>query len=354
MFRKVIMAAASAAALGGMCLTANAQIVPLEIEGPMSGITVTSPETGFITAMGQDIYYDENTAFVTPTSDKTQTRRTNANGVLTNRPLTATLWLRGDNFEGRNRPGFLNGTVTVTGFWDPALNGTGGIYAEEIFSDISENVILGVITENLCTNPTCTDPDNFIRGNGSVPFVENKDQRLPSQAIVDAGLFELDLTGANLVGNTFGGEGYYSDAAVHPRSAPTERALVYWDFELGEYRPDLLLRANQHEVSVLRIRCNVGDRLEVRGWVHRPINSTLNPAAGIIRATMKFPNRTDVVVSGGTPVADAASPRYAGYTMRADVPACADDVFVEWVVNGLTVASTTAPVDRLRGDDGED
>ncbi|MFN7055086.1 hypothetical protein [Hyphomonas sp.] len=350
------MAAASAVAMGTMCLPASAQLVPLEIEGPMTASAATTPESGTITAMGQVIFYDENTVFATPTSDKTQTRRTNANGVLTNRPLTATQWLRGENFEGRNRPGFLNGTVIVTGYWDPALNGgAGGVYAEEIFSDIAENVILGVITANQCTNPTCTGPDDFIQGNGTTPFVENKDQRLPAEPILDGGLFELNLTGANLVGTTFGGEGYYSDAPVHPRSAPAERALVYWDFQLGDFRPDLLLRPNQPEISVLRIRCNVGDRLEVRGWVHQPINSNLSPAVGTIRATMSFPDRPDVVVTNGTPtLAEATVPRYGIYRLRGDVPACADDVKVEWIVNGLTIASADASVDRLRGNDPEE
>lgn len=138
------MAAASTAALTAVGMTANAQIVPLEIEGPMSGHTAITPETGFLTVMGQTVYFDENTAMVTPTSDKSQTARPNN----PNRPLTATQWFRGERFEGRNRPGFIGATVIITGYWDPAMNGgAGGVYAEEIFSDISENVILGVITE---------------------------------------------------------------------------------------------------------------------------------------------------------------------------------------------------------------
>lgn len=346
------MAAASAAALTAVGMTANAQIVPLEIEGPMSAHTATTPETGFLTVMGQTVYFDENTAMVTPTTDKSQTARPNN----PNRPLTATQWFRGERFEGRNRPGFIGATVIVTGYWDPAMNGgAGGIYAEEIFSDISENVILGVITENLCTDATCSAGDSFIRGNGTTPFVNNRDQRLPAAPILDAGLFELDLTNANLVGSLFGGEGYYSDGPVHPRSNAAENALVYWDFQLGDFRPDLLLRPNQHEISVLRIRCEVGDRLEVRGWVHRPINTNLSPAVGTIRATMRFPDRANVVVTNGTPtLADATAPRYGIYRLRGDVPACSDDVQVEWVINGIAEATVDASVDRLRDGGDED
>lgn len=355
------MAAASAVALTGVFATATAQVVPLEIEGPVSAATATSPETGFVTVMGQQVYYDENTAFVTPTSDKTQTRRTNANGVLTNRPLTATQWLRGENFEGRRRPGFLNGTLIVTGFWDPLLNGTGGIYAQEIFSDISENVILGVITANNCETQGCNGPNDFIEGNGSTKFLDNKDQRLPAGPIVDGGLFELQLAGANLVGATFGGEGYYSDEPVYPRSGgATEQGLIYWDFALGDIRPDLLLRKDEREISVLRIRCDVGDRLEVRGWVHQPVNASgisLNgtAATGTIRAIMRFDGAPDIVVTNGAPVAEANN-AYAGYRLRGDVANCADEVEVQWLTaaNGAVLASTTASVDRLREDEGED
>lgn len=349
------MAAASAAAFSGVCAIASAQVVPLEIEGPVSAYQAFTPESGVLTIMGQSVYVDENTEFVTPTSDRSQTQRPNN----PNRPLTANQWLRGDKFEGRRRNGFLGGTLIVTGFWDPLMNdGAGGIYAEEVFSDISENVILGVITANTCTTQSCDGPDDFIEGNGSTKFLDNKDQRLPAQPIVDAGLFELDLTGVDLVGSTFGGEGYYSDDPVYPRSAPAEQGLIYWDFELGENRPDLLLRPGEREISVLRIRCNVGDRLEVRGWVHQPVdaagNSTEGTAAvGTIRATMKFPDRPDIEVTNGIPVAEANN-AYGGYRLRGDVPACADEVLVEWVINGLSVASTVAPVDRLRGDDGDD
>lgn len=349
MFRKIILAAASAVAITGACAVASAQVVPLELEGPVSAYQAITPESGIITIMGQSVLVDENTAFVTPTSDKTQTQRPNN----PNRPLTATQWMRGDAFEGRRRPGFLGGTLIIDGVWDPLMNaGAGGIYALEVFSDIAENVILGVITANSCATPACNGPNDFIEGNGSVKFVDNKDQRLPAQPIVDAGLFELNLTGANLVGTTFGGEGYYSDDPVYPRSAPAEQALVYWDFELGEIRPDLLLRKNQREVSVLRVRCNVGDRLEVRGWVHQRVNASGvsidgNANVGTIRVTMRIPGQANIVRTQAD-FALEPNPAYARYQLRADVPNCAEEVQVEWVIGGISVATIDAPVDRLR------
>lgn len=347
MFRKVILAAASAVAITGVCAVASAQVVPLEIEGPISAYQAITPESGIITIMGQSVLVDENTAFVTPTSDKTQTKRPNN----PNRPLTATQWMRGDAFEGRRRPGFLGGTLIVTGVWDPLRNGgAGGIYAEEVFSDISENVILGVITANSCTTPACDGPDDFIEGNGSTKFLDNKDQRLPAQPVVDAGLFEVDLTGANLVGTTFGGEGYYSDDPVYPRSAPAEQALVYWDFSFGDLRPDLLVRRDQREVSVLRVRCTVGDRLEVRGWVHQAMNASgvgPNANVGTMRITMRIPGEPNIVRSQAD-FALEPNPAYARYQVRADVPNCAEEVEVDWMIGGISVASTKAPVDRLR------
>lgn len=354
-----MMAAASAAAITGVCAVASAQTVPLELEGPFSAYEVVSPESGWATIMGQNVFVDENTAFVTPTSDKTQTQRPNN----ANRPLNANQWIRGERFEGRRRPGFLNGTLIVTGFWDPDMpnkdgTGLGAIYAEEVFSDIAENVILGVITDSFCTEINCNGEGNYIEGNGSTKFLDNKDQRLPAGPVVDAGLFEVDLSGnPDLTGVLFGGEGYYTDDPVHPRGSeePDEQALIYWDFSLGDFQPNLLLNASVAEISVLRIRCEAGDRLEVRGWVHQPIGSGLSPATGQIRATLMRPGQPNVVATNGTPAAiDVTAPEYGFYQLRQDVPACGDEVLVEWVAgNGTILASTVAGVDRLR-EDGDD
>lgn len=355
MFRKFILAAASTAALAGVCAIAHAQLVPLELEGPLETYTVINGQSGEMMVMGVPVLVDTTTSFVTPTGARTDLPNPNSPTGATG-TLPINLWLRGEPFLGLRRPGFLGNTVIVTGDWDPTAvrpNGSlGAVRATEVFSDVSENVVLGVITGNNCASPSCQEPGDYIRANNGPAFIPNKDKRLTANAIVDAGLFQLDLTNADLTGTTMGGEGYYSTDAVPLGDGTSEKALVYWSFELGDIRPDLLLDKANEEVSVLRIRCDVGDRLEVRGWVHQPVNaagqSTAGTAAvGTIRATMSFAGAPDIVRTSNDLVPELNN-AYAGYQLRADVPNCADTVKVEWLINGLVVAEETAPVDRLR------
>ncbi len=351
------MAAVSAVALTGVFSAANAQVV-VELEGPLNSYVANDANSGTMTVMNTKVEVTAQTAFVTPTQTRDALFASNARNSAGAR-YNVTNWIRGDSYYGRNPRGVIGATVIVTGVVDP---GTGVVTAQEVFTDVAENVILGLISETNCTNARCDNPGDFIRGNGPTGpvFIPNKDPRLPANPIVDAGLFELNLQGANLNGSFFGGEGYFSQNAIHPVNAPVEQGVVYWDFELGDIRPDLLLRKNQREISVLRIRCDVGDRLEVRGWVHQPVNNagiSLNgtAATGTIRAIMRFPGSPDITVTNGVPVAEVNN-AYAGYRLRGDVANCADEVEVQWLSapNGAVLASTIAPVDRLRGDEGDD
>lgn len=355
MFRKLVLAAASTAALAGVCAMAHAQLVPLELEGPMDSYVSNGPQAGEMTVMGIPVLVDTATAFVTPTKSRTDLPNPNsATGTTGTMPINQ--WLRGDPYLGLRRPGLLGNTVIVTGDWDPTAvrpNGSlGAVRATEVFSDVAENVVLGVVTSNSCASDTCQAPGDYIRANNGPAFVANKDARLPANPIVDAGLFKLDLTNADLTGALMAGEGYYTTDAIPIGDGTTEKALVYWNFELGDIRPDLLADKNNEEVSVLRIRCDVGDRLEVRGWVHQPVDaagqSTAGSAAvGTIRATMSFPGQPNIVRTSNDLVPELNN-AYAGYQLRADVPNCADTVKVEWLINGIAVAEETASVDRLR------
>lgn len=351
------MAAASAVALSGVFAAANAQVV-VELEGPLNSYVAADGFNGTMTVMNTKVAVSPDTAFVTPTKTRDELFASNARNS-TGARYNVTNWIRGDSYDGRNPRGVIGATVIVTGVVDP---GTGVVTAQEVFTDIAENVVLGVVSETNCTNAECNNPGDFIRGNGPTGpvFIPNKDPRLPANPIVDAGLFELNLQGANLNGALFGGEGYFSQTPLHPVGAPAEQALVYWAFELGDIRADLLKNKSIREISVLRIRCDVGDRLEVRGWVHQPVNDagiSLNGSAatGTIRAIMRFPGAPDISVTNGVPVAEANN-AYANYQLRADVANCADEVEVQWLSgpNGAVLASTVAPVDRLRGDEAED
>lgn len=276
--------------------------------------------------------------------------------------------MRGETFDGRRRPGFLGGTVIVTGEYNTA---TGQIVASEVFSDVSENVMLGVVTGNLCTSPNCDAVGDYIRGNNGPVFLANKDPRLQAGPLTDAGLFELDLTNKSLVGTvdaptTFGGEGYFSDNKIFPFEGATnaEQALIYWAFELGENRPDLLLTPGVAEISSLRVRCTEGGRLEVRGFVHAPMDEFGVPTGlagqptsggdGFIRVVMDF-NRDgiitpDEIIDGGAPTADLPA-TYGVYVLREDVTVCGTSADALWKSDAPSAPYAEVrdvPIARLR------
>ncbi len=360
MFRKIMMSAACAAALAGVNATANAQVlVPVEIEGPLSQYVNTSGRLhngGVLTVMNAPIVVDAATEFVSPTGDRTSAG------------LTATQWMRGETFDGRRRPGLLGGTVIVTGEYNTA---TGEILASEVFSDVSENVMLGVVTDSSCSEPNCDGEGDFIRGNNGPVFLPNKDPRLLAGPLTDAGLFKLNLKNKSLVGTvdaptTFGGEGYFSDDKIYPFvGAPNaEQALIYWAFELGENRPDLLATPELAEISALRIRCTEGGRLEVRGFVHAPMDEFGAPTGlsgqptsggdGFIRVIMDF-NRDGIItaneiIDGDSPTADLPA-TYGVYRVREDVTVCGTSADVYWMPTGPGAEYAMVegvPVDRLR------
>lgn len=357
-----MMSAAAAAAITGVCATASAQVL-VEIEGPFSAYTSLTPNSGEMSVMNNVVVVDAATEFISPTGSRSSILRPNGNPLF-----TVNQWLRGSTYDGRRRPGLLGGTVIVTGEFDLA---TGKVIASEVFSDVAENVILGAITDNVCTTAQCDGPGDFIRGNNGPVFIPNKDPRLMALPITDAGLFKVDLTNKNLVGppgapTTFGGEGYFSDDKIFPSlENPQEQALVYWAFEMGENRPDLLATPLVPEISSLRIRCTEGGRLEVRGFVHAPVNADGSPAggagmpltggAGTIRVTMDF-NRDGILqanetINGGAPTADVPA-TYGVYRVRQDVTVCGTSANVYWDRPGGAgtpwASVLNVPVDRLR------
>jgi hypothetical protein len=386
MFRKAMLSAVAAAALTGVCVTAQAQVL-VEIEGPMSAYTRATNNSGTLTVMNNKIAVTADTAFVSPTQTRDDLfRQRNPDGTFVLNQLSARYnvenWVRGDNFFARSAQGLLGATVIVTGTVDPL---SGVITAEEVFSDIAENVVLGAIYENQCTNATCDAPGDFIRGNGPAGpvFIPNKDLRLPALPITDAGLFELNLAGKDLgvtepVVTTFGGEGYFSEGPVKG----AEQGIVYYAFAIGENRPDLLLNPGIPELSTLRVRCTEGDRIEVRGFVHAPTDANGNPTGGRfvidpatntvanfdnptsggqgrIRVTMRVNGvlQTFLDEDGEPPVADVPGV-YGRYQLRQEVDQCGDTVNVYWdranTTNLPWASALNVPVDRLREDAAEE
>jgi hypothetical protein len=374
-----MLSAVAAAALTGVCATAQAQVL-VEIEGPMSAYTADTADSGTMTVMNNKVAVTANTVFASPTETRADlfARRIEGQRVRNDAGAVYNVsnWMRGDIFEGRRQRGFIGATVIVVGTVDPV---TGIVTADEVFSDIAENVVLGAIYENQCTNAACNEPGDFIRGNGPTGpvFVPNADNRLPALPITDAGLFELNLAGKDLGVNSgtitsFGGEGYLTQDPV-PRGAGTEQAIVYYAFELGENRPDLLLNPGIPEISTLRVRCTEGSRIEVRGFVHAPTTAAgvaipgfvagangaatnipypATGGAGRIRVEMEVNGEVLSFLDedGEPPVADVPGV-YGVYQLRQEVDQCGDSVTVYWERNGTDAfpwATTTAPVDRLR------
>ncbi len=376
MFRKLLKSAAAAVALAGVCATATAQgvDVEIEIEGPLSAYTATTATSGALTVMNNRVLVNSATEFVSPTGSRSSILRPGTRNPLYN----MTQWMRGGTYNGRVRPGLLGGTVIVTGVFNSL---TQTITASEVFSDVAENVILGVVTDARCSTAKCDGPTDYIRGNGPTGpvFIPNKDPRLTALPITDGGLFELDFTRAApnaLVGTgaaptTFAGEGYFSDDKIFPVDAPAplEQALVYWAFELGEARPDLIANPTIPEISSLRVRCTEGSRIEVRGFVHAPVNpdgtalggrtasGDLNPLTGgqgRIRVTMVVNGvlRTFLDADNAPPLADLPT-TYGVYTLRQDIGQCGTSVNVYWDRGANETLRPWAqvlnvPVDRLR------
>lgn len=373
-----MMSAACAAALAGIYATAEAQgvLVPVEIEGPVQSFAVTPGTFGMageMTVMGQKIKVNETTALVTPTT--------------TTNPFASTrTWMQGGTMNGRQLGGILGGTVIITAEYNSA---TGELVASEVFTDVAENVVLGVVTASSCSNVRCNGAEDYIKGNGNllgeggVAFIPNKDARLRALPPTDAGLFELNMNLAannGLVGTpdaptTFGVEGYYSDNKVavwedltpddeFTTKSPTENAIVFWSFELGENRPDLVRTPAVSELSVLRVRCTEGGTLEARGFVHAPMRrngsalggagNPLTGGDGVIRVTMDLNNDSLIdpatEIFTDTPTADLPA-TYGVYRVRADVETCGTVATVEWAPDATAAAWDTAadvPVDRLR------
>lgn len=354
-----MMSAAAAVAITGVCATASAQVL-VEIEGPFSAYTSVTANSGEMSVMNNKVVVDAATEFISPTGSRSSILRPNGNPLF-----TVNQWLRGTTYDGRRRPGLLGGTVIVTGEYDVA---TGKVIASEVFSDVAENVVLGAITDNVCTTPFCDGPGDYIRGNNGPVFIPNKDPRLMALPITDAGLFEVDLTNKNLVGppgapTTFGGEGYFSDNKIFPSlENPQEQALVYWAFELGENRPDLVANPGVPEISSLRIRCTEGGRIEVRGFVHAPMDAQgaptgaagmpVNGGQGRIRATMIVNGVEQTFLDAGAgPTVDLPA-TYGVYRLRQDVAVCGTEANVYWDRPGGVgtpwASVLNVPVDRLR------
>jgi hypothetical protein len=298
------LALALAASTSG---TALAQALPVEIEGPITAIecldeNVSPPDcdTGVpagvaMTVMDIRVEVPEGTPITSPS-----------------RSLNSRLLSAPRRFPGRSERGFIGGTGIIIGQTD----GVSPVVADDVFVEPAENVIVGVVTENV---PPVGEPvDNAPSGIElqGVPVVFLHDNRMPFDAVTDICGFEIDSASLT-AGIPASAEGYFGD-----RGDPAFYAFLF-EAEGGTLVEEGL------QVSVTRARCDGdGGRLEVIGC------STVT--AGDVRIT----------APGGGIVAradlEAGDLGFGAYRARVDVEDLPGGVCPSRVVARLTVGGETA------------
>jgi hypothetical protein len=330
MFKYGLLAAA-AAVLAGPAL-AQAVAPDIELEGTIENYVGS---TRMLTVMGTEVYVPPTATIHSPTTTQP------ASGI------SVTQWFRGATFQGRTRIGMLGGTAIVVGEWDAAA---GRIVAHDVFTEPSENVSLGVITDNFCSNSRCNGAFDFIRtnskpGGGPGPaMLPITDPRMAADRIRDETGFDLNMTGVNMRGLGYAAEGFYGNAPVPVRNgtsggAVSENAFHYFLFDLVEPSPQFFLNKTVRELSVLRTDCREGnDNFEIRGFIHSrvspdgTVNDTIRPNNGVVEV---FYNRANgqLVRANATATVLAANSPIGIYRIRFDQPGgeCPATIGVRWV-----------------------
>ncbi len=223
---------------------------------------------------------------------------------------------------GRDRNGFLGGTAIVVG-----TTTTGDedytVVADDIFFDVAENVIVGELTANNVPEGTSLADGGSLEVQGT-PVQAVDDPADPNRQPLDAGVTGLPVDMSTVpTGSLAAVEGYYgNDGVHHAHTVEVEGGTI-----LGP------------AISITRVRCTDGGRLEIRGGSTAPGTITVYDAA-----------------EGGTaldPVAAVQSPDnpdIATYVFRQDIEACPTTVRVEQEIDGQTVTadavvSTGLPLD---------
>lgn len=249
-----------------------------ELEGPLKSV---HPTTAELSVMGMRVILDSNTKIESPSTTLT------VDQLKDSTPL-----------PGRTEKGFEGGTATVTGTVDLA---TGIVTAATVFVEPSENVILGVVTENNAGQ---------LKVNG-VQIKYLNDPRMPLKAIQNEFGFAVKRESIP-VGTPASVEGYFDGTDF-------QAFLVEIDgpAELEDPNPQLsILRAQTRER-----RPNKGDDVNIRGAV-----TTAHVTTGTTTQTIGIYRVDDGVEALIT-------------TVRARIVADTPG-FAKWSFNGETNPST--------------
>jgi len=229
-------------------MPAAAQTVPFGLEGPLQRVL---PAQNTVVVMRARVTIPPGTPINTPTGE-----------------LTGIRALIGDPLPGRFQadgitpiPGFLNGTAIVNGTINDL---TGELVATDVFVEPSENVMIGTLTEAVCTNAACAGPGNRITINGTV-MRPLRDPRIAAGPVTNDFGFAVNLSGlavdpaAGPSGIAASAEGYFARGIFH-----------YFLMSVGAGAAPLV-NANVAEVSITRAQCRQragGIDLSILGNTH--------------------------------------------------------------------------------------
>jgi hypothetical protein len=302
--------------LGFAAAPASAQICAVTdpvflAEGPVSAATADGAGGGTITAMGITFQVTPTTPVASATAALSMAQFA-GNGA--------------DPFPGRVQPGFLGATVIATGCVKTGPAGPFAV-ADDVFSDVKENVMLGVVTAPLVVD--ALGGRTFGADGTQVKMLT--DARMPAGPITNPFGFPIVETSV-VAGANVSVEGYFSNDGsnvLHAWAVETDGALT---------------QPATPQISIQRFRC--ANDIEIRGGIYptpgsacnftAPLSLALFDGAG---APIPFDSRTDLdVVNGVAPTAD-----FCSYRLRPAVAQCPAVVTVKLLNGTAVVAEATAP-----------
>lgn len=310
--------AAAAIIVAGIASPAMSQICdPLDpvflAEGPVTSVVDLNGGNGTITAMGVTFQVLPETPIHTPTA-----------------ALTMSEFASTAKFPGRTQDGYLGTTVIATG----CVKSSGGVpyaVADDVFSDVAENVVLGVVTAPL--TGAAADGSGGDFGVNNRPVSRLTDPRMPAGPIANPFGFAV-VSGSLVVGTPVAVEGYYSNDG--------SGVLNVWDTEVAN---GTLAQPNTPQVSIQRFRC--ANDIEIRGGIYPTPGQACNFGNPYSLALfdgdgnpIPFDAGNDLDVVNGVAGPDE---QFCFYRLRPAVTQCPAEVKVELRNAGVPIAEATAP-----------
>lgn len=276
-------------------------------EGPLSAIEGTAGGGLLITSLGVPIEVTPATVIGTPTRS----------------PLTIAEFADEKPFPGRTQKGFLGATVIASGcvkLREGNPQPEPYALAETVDSDVSENVLLGVVTGPLSAG-------EFQADGTRVQLLD--DSRMPARPMSNAFGFEIDPTTV-APGMNVAIEGYYASEVLHA-----------WSVEIDGAR---LADANTPQISIQRFGC-AGD-MELRGGIYLANGGACSLAGGYSLALFDAGTQTAIpFAAGDLDVTNGVAPaaEFCSYRLRPRVTQCPASVTVRLLLNSVPIAEATAP-----------